>query len=85
MKVATPAVIPLHMQRDGPVGMDVEQVRIVELETPAYKGPTTVTPQVGAEVTLQTQGYKLLRDVTVREVQVKIVSAPGGGLTYSIE
>ena len=78
-------LVPMGMTEDGPIPMEMEQVRIVELETQTYKGPTVVTPRVGAEVTLPTRGYKLTKDVTVREVQISAVSAPGGGLVYRIE
>lgn len=78
-------LVPMRMTEDGPIPMEMEQVRIVEMETQAYKGPTVATPRVGAEVILPTKGYKLLKDVTVREVQVSAVHAPTGGLVYQIE
>lgn len=78
-------LVPMGIRSDGPIAMDVEQVRIVELETQKYKGPTVAVPRVGAEVILPTRGYKLTADVTVREVQISAVSAPGGGLVYRIE
>ena len=78
-------LVPMRMTDDGPIPMEMEQVRIVEMETQAYKGPTVATPRVGAEVILPTKGYKLLKDVTVREVQVSAVHAPTGGLVYQIE
>lgn len=78
-------LVPMGLQADPEIPMEMEQVRTIEIETQAYKGLTTVTPRVGAEVILPTKGYKLLRDVRVQEVQISAVSAPGGGLVYRIE
>lgn len=78
-------LVPMGLQADPEIPMEMEQVRTIEIETQAYKGPTTVTPRVGAEVILPTKGYKLLKNVTVEEVQISAVSAPGGGLVYRIE
>lgn len=85
MDVQGGQLVPMGIQADPEIPMDLERVRIVELETQAYKGPTTVIPRVGAEVVLPTKGYKLLKNVKVEEVQISAVSAPGGGLVYRIE
>lgn len=78
-------LVPMGIRPDAEIPMGMEQVRIREIETQAYKGPTVAVPRVGAEVILPTQGYKLLKDIRVLEVQVDAVHAPGGGLVYRIE
>ena len=78
-------LVPMERQAEPEIPMGLERIRTVEIETQAYKGPTTVIPRVGAEVVLPTKGYKLLKNVTVEEVQISAVSAPGGGLVYRIE
>lgn len=85
MTVQAGQLVPMGMEAEPEIPMALEQVRTIEIETQAYKGPTTVIPRVGAEVVLPTKGYKLLKNVTVEEVQISAVSAPGGGLVYRIE
>lgn len=78
-------LVPMEIDTDMQIPMELEPVRIVEKETQAYKGPTVATPRVGSEVVLPTKGYKLLKDITVQEVQISTVHGPGGGLVYQIE
>lgn len=85
MRTDAGVLVPMKTETDGPIPMEMEPVRIIEKETQIYKGPTVATPRVGAEVILPTKGYKMPQNVTVQEVQISAVHAPGGGLVYQIE
>lgn len=49
---------------------------------PAYKGETTVTPEIGADIVLPTANKKMLSDVTVKEVPLFRTSNETGNTLY---
>ena len=52
---------------------------------PAYHGTYTVVPRLEDDQVLETNGKKMLDDVTVKGVDVHIVHDASGGLVYSID
>lgn len=54
-----------------------------QIPTPAYEGEYIVIPRL-YEQALETSGYRMLDDVTVRKIPVVQTTNPTGGLTVVI-
>ena len=66
------------------VGIDVEHVRVIYADLPAYEGDYTVTPN-GAEQVLHTRGLRMTGDITVERIPKNygLVTWNGSFLTIS--
>lgn len=75
------ASVQIKVKTD-PVKMGMTVVRGESV--PPYKGDYVVEPLLDEDQTLETAGKKMLDDMTVKGMAVRIVHDPAGGLVYYI-
>lgn len=67
MRLAVPEPLPMQAQSPPAARMDVERVRVVYEERPAYEGDYAVTPS-STEQILRTNGLRMTGDITVAPI-----------------
>ena len=75
--------VPLHLAVDDGLTLHLDGI-YVDGHVPAYEGAYEVTPQAFEATTLETEGLRMERDVTVYEIPYQLVSNPEGGATATI-
>ena len=73
--------IELQIVDDGTIALGVG-VEIMDRDTPEYHGQYVVIPLADEEQTLETKGYKMIDDVTVKKVPYFETSNINGTTVY---